>query len=74
MTPTITQQNLYLIIPSKISWMVKMLTEEKGISIIDALKAIYTSNVYKKLEDESTKMWNLGPVALYQDFTEEFQQ
>jgi len=30
---------------------------------------IYSSDTYRQLEDESTKMWHLGPVALYQDMT-----
>lgn len=27
--------------------------------------------MYKKLENESSKTWHLGPVALYEDFMEE---
>lgn len=63
----INQDNLYLLLPSKVAWLTDMLTEDKGISIIEAIRDIYSSDTYRRLEDESTKMWHLGPVALYQD-------
>ena len=44
-----------------------MLSEDKGISISEAIKAIYASDTYRRLETESTKLWHLGPVALYED-------
>lgn len=65
----INQNNLYLLLPSKVAWLADMLIEDKGISIVDAVREIYSSNIYKQLEDESTKMWHLGPVALYQGMT-----
>ena len=65
----INQNNLYLLLPSKVAWLADMLIEDKGISIVDAVREIYSSNIYKQLEDESTKMWHLGPVALYQGLT-----
>ena len=43
-----------------------MLSEDKNISIIEAMRMIYSSETYKKLENEATKMWHLGPIALYQ--------
>lgn len=46
-------------------------TEDKGVCIVDAMKALYSSEVYSKLEDESTKAWNFGPVALYEEFQTE---
>ena len=64
----ITQNNLYLILPSKVSRMAEMLAEDSGKSIVQAVKDIYHSEVYKRLEQESTKQWHLGPVALYQEF------
>ena len=63
----ITQDNLYLILPSKVSRMTEMLADDKNIGIIDALKRIYASDTYRRLEQESTKMWHLGPVALFND-------
>lgn len=67
----ITQDNLYLLLPSKISWLATMFAEDKGISIIDAIKKIYSSQLYKRLQDESTKLWHLGPIALYEELQEE---
>ena len=34
---SITQQNLYLLLPSKMSWLATMLAEDKGISIVEAM-------------------------------------
>ena len=67
---SINQSNLYLLLHSKLSWMASMLAEDKGISIVDAIKQLYSSELYKKLEDEKTKKWHLGPVALYEEYEE----
>ena len=67
----VNQKNLYLLLPSKISWLADMLVENKGYSVIDAIKKIYSSNLYQKLQDKKTKMWYLGPVALYEELEEE---
>ena len=52
--PEINQGNLYLLLPSKVSWLASMLVEYKGLSIVDAIKKVYASNLYKKLKIEST--------------------
>ena len=67
----INQSNLHLLLPSKISWLAGMLVEYNGMNIIDAIKLIYGSKLYKKLKVESTKTWHLGPVALYQELESE---
>lgn len=61
----INQQNLHLILPGKISWLVEYLQDEYGFSLEESLKRIYKSKLYKKLSTESTKYWHLGPVDLY---------
>ena len=71
MNLAITQENVHLLLPSKLSWMENMLAEDRGISIVEAMKLLYASDVYSRLEQESTKTWHLGPVALYQDFKSE---
>jgi len=68
----VSQQNLYLFLPSKICWMAEMLSDEQQISIVDAVKRIYASATYKRLENEETKLWHYGPVALYQDIKREY--
>lgn len=67
----INQNNLYLLLPSKVAWLADMLSEDRDISVVEAVRQIYLSDTYKRLEDESTKMWHLGPVALYQEYIEQ---
>ena len=67
----VTQHNLHLLLPSKVSRMAVMLVEDEDVSMVDAMIRLYSSRVYARLEDESTKAWNLGPVALYEEFQEE---
>lgn len=67
----INQSNLYLLLPSKVSWLASMLVEYKGLNIVDAIKTVYTSDLYKKLRIEKTKTWHLGPTALYQELEAE---
>lgn len=71
MNITVSQDNLYLLIPSKMCWLTNMLAEDRGISIVDATKILYSSAFYSRLADESTKLWHLGPVALYEEFLSE---
>lgn len=66
MNLNITQDNLYLLLPSKISWLVMLMVEDKGVSITEAIETLYKSDLYKQLEKEETKLWHLGPVALYE--------
>ena len=67
--PKITSQNLYL--PGKVSKMAVMYACDFGLSITEALNRIYQSFTYSQLEDEETKLWHYGPVALYQLFLEQ---
>lgn len=67
----VSQQNLYLFLPSKICWMAEILSDEQQIGIVEAVKRIYASATYKRLEIEETKLWHYGPVALYQDYVNE---
>ena len=64
----ITQENLYLLLPSKVSWLVEMISEDTGVGVVDAIRQIYRSEMYKRLEIEETKLWHYGPVALYEEF------
>lgn len=67
-----TQDNLHLLMPGKISWMVTYMQDDYGLSLQECLTRIYHSEVYRKLSIESTKYWHLGPVALYQELKEEW--
>ena len=66
----ITQQNLYLLLPSKVSRMAGFVQEHNNVSLVDAIKAVYLSDTYKHMEQEDTKLWHLGPADLYRDMTE----
>ena len=66
MNLNVTQDNLYFFLPSKVSWVAEMLSEEKNISISDAIREIYASDTYRQLEREDTKFWHLAPVALFE--------
>ncbi len=68
MNLNITQKNLHLLLPSKVSRMSEMLSDDSGEDIVSSIKQIYLSPLYQKLEREETKKWHLGPVALYQEF------
>lgn len=67
----ITSQNLYLLLPGKVSRMAVMYASDFGLPITEALNRIYRSETYRQLEDEETKLWHYGPVALYQIFLEQ---
>lgn len=67
----ISQSNLHLILPGKISWMVEYLNHDHGFTIQESLERIYHSQLYKKLSTESTKYWHLSPVDLYQELKAE---
>lgn len=68
-TNEITQENLYLLLPSKVSCIANIIQEKENKQILDAVKEVYLSDTYHKLEIESTKLWHLGPVALYRKMT-----
>lgn len=66
----VSSQNLYLLLPGKVSKMAVMYASDFGLTITEAMKRIYRSAIYSQLEDEETKLWHYGPVALYQMFLE----
>ena len=66
----INDQNLYLLLPGKVGLFAKIYAIEKGGTLLDALRLFYKSNTYKELEQEETKLWHYGPVALYEEFEE----
>ena len=53
----ITQDNLYLLLPSKVSLMAKMLCDDTGISIVEATKraGIYDETVFVLTSDHGGK-------------------
>ncbi len=67
----IDQNNLHLLLPGKISWLVEYLHNEYGYSLQECFKRIYHSELYRKLSTERTKYWHLGPVDLYEELKTE---
>lgn len=70
MDRNITDKNLFLLIPGKVSNVARIYVEKYGGSMLDAIRAFYHSKTYRELEREESKYWHLGPVALYEDFME----
>lgn len=70
MIPEITDKNLYLLLPGKVAAVVEQYVEDNEVSILEGLRKFYNSSTYQHLEKEQTKLWHLGPVALYQEFLE----
>lgn len=70
MISPITAEQLYLILPFKVSQLAVLLARENGSSTSEALRDIYRSNTYRQLENEGTKLWHLGPVALLEHYNQ----
>jgi hypothetical protein len=68
MRAEINQDNLYLILAGKVSAVASFIADDEHISPLDALTKFYSSDTYRRLEREDTKLWHLGPVALYQEY------
>lgn len=51
--------------------ILNMLVENKKISLEEASEMLYSSELYKSLEDEETKLWRLGYPLLYDLLEEE---
>jgi len=49
-----------------IPMIVQIIIEKKGVTAVDAVKLLYVSKIYEKLEIEKTKLWHLSPLALYE--------
>ena len=63
----VNQSNLRSILPGKIAQIVSLLVKEKNCTPKEALLLFYSSDVYKNLENESTKYWWLSPYQLFED-------
>ena len=67
----ITQENVHLLLPSKVAQIAdRLLRNGQASDIAGALQMVYSSPVYDKLEQEQTKYWWLGVNALYEELIE----
>ncbi len=62
----ITQSNLHLLLPVKVAGISKLYAEEHNCGILESMRLFYSSALYRQLAIESTKLWQLGVVPLYQ--------
>jgi len=46
--------------------IIQVIIEKKDLLVISAVKLLYTSKLYEKLEKENNKLWHLSPLALYE--------
>lgn len=51
-----------------------MYSDDHKCSILDTMMLFYASDTYLELQDEETKLWHLGPVALYEIWQASLQQ
>lgn len=65
----VTQQNLYLFLPAKVANVAAIIAEHDHCTILEAMQRFYASPVYKELEQEDSKLWHLGAVALWEMMT-----
>lgn len=62
----LTQDNLYLLLPGKVLAVARIYARNHNVTLLESLHKVYASDMYKELEQESTKRWHEGPVSLYQ--------
>ena len=61
---TFTQEDLRLILPSKIALVADLLSRRTGEDPVKVMSNFYKSKTYTMLQDESTKYWWFGPAEL----------
>ena len=64
--PTVTQENIHLFIPGKVSKICAQLAKSQNLSLNEAILKFYNSPVYETLSRESSKLWQEGWVYIYQ--------
>ena len=61
----VTQKNLYNLIPPKAAKITAMLKKKRNMALKQALLTFYSSNAYKLLEREETKLWHASPAQIF---------
>ena len=69
----INQENVSSMVSLITHEIMRMLIEDRGISWQEASELLYNSTLYNALEDETTKLWHLSSVALYDMLNEELE-
>ncbi|MCL2002467.1 MAG: hypothetical protein FWG72_00485 [Oscillospiraceae bacterium] len=66
-----TQENVGAVIAFITPGILRLLMENRNLTLEDASDTLYNSQIYRALEDEKTKLWRLGYPLLYDLLEEE---
>lgn len=58
------KKKLEAILPLKIQSVVELMIQE-GFTFSESIRRIYSSNLYRMLEKEETKVWHYSPMLLF---------
>mgnify|MGYP001773076662 FL=1 len=61
----INQSNVHLLLPWKIAGIAELWAKDADITPLEAMKRFYQTPFYKRLADESTKLWHYSAEQLY---------
>jgi hypothetical protein len=53
--------------------IVQLLIDNRKITNIEAVELFYNSELYEMLENESSKLWHLSPLTLFELLEEELE-
>lgn len=71
MIPEITQKNVHIFIPYKVSKICDYICRKEHLLPVQAVAKFYKTKTARLLGQEESKLWNLGWVALYEMYAEE---
>lgn len=67
----VTQDNVHRELPFQVEWIAQYIQDYQHLGLSEALRAIYMSEMYSRLEEASTALWMAGPVCLYEQLCDE---
>jgi len=68
-----TQDAINLAIAGIVPGIIELLMEKRHVGWQDAAELLYNSTLYEAMEDDSTKLWHLSPLALFDMLEEELE-
>lgn len=66
-----SETNMKVMLEFIIPRLVRMLMEKQSLTEKEALTQLYSSELYRQLEQEETKLWHLSVPELYELWVEE---
>ena len=66
-----SETNMKVMLEFIIPRLVRMLMEKQSLTEKEALTQLYSSELYRQLEQEETKLWHLSVSELYELWVEE---